>query len=92
MVYKEFTKDPDAKLDYKIDWTDWLEPYSDTISTSTWTVPSGLTKISDTNTSYTTTIWLSSGLEDGVYEVVNHIVTAAGREDDRTLLIRVDPK
>jgi len=82
-----FEKDPQAILDYAIDWTSWLS--SDTISTSTWTVPSGITKVSDSTTTTTTTIWLSGGTADTDYELINHIVTAGGREDDRTITIRV---
>jgi hypothetical protein len=82
-----FEKDPQAVLDYGIDWSDWLG--ADTISASTWTVPSGITKDSDTNTTTTTTIWLSGGTVDTDYELVNHITTAGAREDDRTITIRV---
>jgi len=82
-----FEKDPQAVLDYAIDWSDWLG--SDTISTSAWTVPAGITKDSDSNTTTTTTIWLSGGTADTDYELINHIVTAGGREDDRTITIRV---
>jgi len=85
MPDNEFVKDPDAVLDYQIDWSTWLD--SDTISVSTWTVPAGITKDSDTNTTTTTTIWLSDGTHDENYEIVNHITTAAGREDDRTITI-----
>lgn len=77
------TKDPDAVLDYEIDWSTWLG--SDTISTSAWTVPAGLTKDSDTNTTTTATIWLSGGTAGEVYELTNHIVTAGGREQDQTV-------
>jgi len=82
-----FTKDPDATLDYQIDWSDWLD--SDTISTSTWTVPSGITKDSDTASTTATTIWLSGGTAGESYELVNQIVTAAGRTDDRTITVIV---
>jgi len=34
MALKKFIKDPNAKLDYSIDWSDWLRPYSDTISSA----------------------------------------------------------
>ena len=85
-----FTKDPDAVLDYTIDWSDWLD--SDTISTSTWTVASGITKDSDTNTTTTATIWLSSGTAGTQYTVINHIITAAGREDDRSIYIMVEDR
>ena len=85
-----FTKDPDATLDYQIDWSSWLG--SDTISTSTWTVPSGITKDSDTASTTTTTIWVSGGTAGTSYELVNRIVTAAGRTDDRTIQINVREK
>lgn len=85
-----FVKDPDAVLDYVIDWSAWLD--TDTISTSVWTVPDGITKDSDTETATASTIWLSSGTVDTDYDGVNHIVTAAGREDDRTITIQVREK
>ena len=85
-----FTKDPDAVLDYLVDWSSWLG--SDTIATSTWVVPSGITKDSDTNTTTTATIWLSGGDDEASYEIVNRITTAAGREDDRTITVQVRSK
>ena len=85
-----FTKDPDAVLDYLVDWSSWLG--SDTIATSTWVVPSGITKDSDTNTTTTATIWLSGGDDEANYEIVNRITTAAGREDDRTITVKVRSK
>ena len=80
-----FLKDPDAVLDYKIDWSDWLG--SDTISESSWTVPSGIMKDSDSKTSTSATIWLSGGTDGEEYTVTNHIVTASGREEDRSITI-----
>jgi hypothetical protein len=82
-----FIKDPDAVLDYVFDWSSWLG--TDTISVSAWTADSGLTVDSSTNTTTTATVWLSGGTAGEVYEVVNHITTAAGREDDRTMKIKV---
>lgn len=82
-----FTKDPSAVLDYCIDWSAWLG--SDTISTSTWTVTAGLTKDSDTNTTTTATAWFSGGTVGKKYVATNRIVTAAGRTDDRSILIEV---
>ncbi|UJD21050.1 hypothetical protein PP495_gp26 [Gordonia phage Pickett] len=34
-------------------------------------------------------MWLAAGTSGGKYSVTNHITTAAGREDDRTLAIVV---
>ena len=98
-------KDPDAVLSYGFDWTDgsandggandsgWLQ--GDTISTSTWAV-SGYDALlvidSDSNTTTETSVILSGGTEKKSYDVVNHIVTAAGYEDDRTLCVRIVEK
>lgn len=86
---KTFTKDPDALLDYTLDWsTDgWLG--SDTIASVTWVIPAGITKTTDTNTTTTATAWLSGGTVDTDYTVTCRITTAGGRIDDRSLLIQV---
>jgi hypothetical protein len=86
-------KDPDAVLDYTFDWQGsapgpWLEA-GETITASAWTAPSGITVDSSTFDDTTTTVWLSGGTEWEDYEVVNHVTTSAGREDDRTLTILV---
>jgi hypothetical protein len=86
-----FTKDPEAILDYYIQWSTWLD--GDTISTSEWTVPDGITEDSDAKTSAgLITIWLSGGALDANYQLVNHIVTAAGREEDQTITIAMRAK
>ena len=86
-----FVKDPDATLDYSIDWTNWLE--GDTISTSTWTVPVGLTEPRpDVNDGSVTTVWLAGGTVGEVYSVLNRISTVAGRTDDRTLTFTIEEK
>jgi len=87
---QKWTKDADAVLDYTIDWGstgDWLG--SDTISSSTWTADSGITIDSSTNTTTTTTVWLSGGTAGATYTVTNRIVTVAGRTEDRDLQILI---
>lgn len=86
-------KDPQADLDYAILWTGWLD--GDTIVTSTWTVDAiGVTLHNDSIADgTTTTVWMSGGLVGPVvYGLTNHIVTAAGRADDRTLHFRVEQR
>lgn len=83
-----FTKDPDAELDYYADWTDWLLD-GDAIATSSWTVPTGITSVSESNDDTAAMIKLSGGLLGKDYRVTNHIVTDTGLEDDRTLTICV---
>lgn len=84
-----FQKDPDATLDYKRDWSDWLTPFGDTIQTSTWTVSTGLTKSNESNTATVATVWLSGGTVGASYTVTNHIVTAQGRTDERSFQVNV---
>lgn len=85
-----FTKDPNAVLDYSIDWTRWLA--GDQIAASEWLVPSGLTKMADSKTSTSATVWLSGGTAGQSYIVTNRITTAAGRTEDRSFTIRVEER
>ena len=86
-----FVKDPQSVLDYKVDWSTWLASTSpeDTISTSTWTVESGITKDTDSSTSTTATIWLSGGTAGSTYAVTNKVVTNAGRTKEVTIYVTV---
>lgn len=83
---REMEKDPNAVKDFFIDWSQWLTT-GDSLSVSTWTVPAGITKDSDTISGSKTVIWLSGGTVDQDYELVNHITTAQGREEDATITI-----
>ena len=93
-----FSKDTSAKLDYKFAWialtnasgpSDWLEA-GETIPSHTVTAATGLTVDSSalTNSDTSVTVWLSGGTVNTYYDVVCHIVTSAGREDDRTIRVR----
>lgn len=87
---RNFTKDPDAVLDYEFDWSAWLG--TDTIATHTVTASAWLTVDSTEATTTTVTAWLSGGTDGASYAVTCHIVTAAGREDDRTATITVQER
>ena len=80
-------KDPDDVLDYSIDWTARLA--GDTISSSIWIVPAGITKDSDSNTDSISTIWLSAGTVGQRYNITNRITTVAGRTIDNTVSLIV---
>lgn len=82
-----FIKDPDATLDYQIDWSDWLD--DDTIISSTWIVDTGIVNELDTFTDTATKVWLSGGVSQSRYEATNRITTGDGRIDDRTIRIKV---
>jgi hypothetical protein len=87
-------KDPDSKMDYKINWLNWLTsvdeltgiPVIDTIIASVWVdVHADLTVESDHFTDSTTTVWLTGGVIGETYKVVNRINTTAGRIQDKTV-------
>lgn len=83
----KYTKDPQAVLDYKIDWTEWM-PENDRIVASTFTSSDAELTVDDSLfTDFTATVWLSGGVAGERYTVTNHIVTEDGREDDRSLTI-----
>ena len=87
-----FTKDPDAVLDYSVDWLLWLA--GDQISSSEWILEPVATiqKITDTFTNSRTVVWLGGGDRGVTYLVTNRIVTVGGRTDDRTISVKVEDR
>jgi hypothetical protein len=86
-----YEHDPNAELDYTVDWAPWL-PTGDTIATSIWIVPTGLTQpVGPTNTGTLAVIWLgfnsSVGTVGEIYRVTNRITTVGGRKDDRSFQV-----
>ena len=90
MAFPEYIKDPQAVLDYEIDWSEWLG--SDTITFSSWTQPEGITRVTHSYDTTSTKVWLSGGTVGDRYNVTNEIVTTQGRTDDRTITIIVEQK
>ena len=72
---------------FGFDYTDELG--TDTISTSTWTIPSGLTTGAAGNDTKTTSVFLSSGSLNTNYDCVNKITSALGRIVERTFTLRI---
>ena len=87
-------KDPDAVLDYEWDWAPFLAE-GDPIATSVFTVVEGTCTTGarpDEKTDTTTTVWVSGGEPGEECHITNHIITAAGREDDLTGIIKIKEK
>ena len=86
-----FAQDPDAILDYTRDWSTYLS--GDTIATSEWIVPAGVTLgtggNAPTNNTTSATAWLSGGTSGEVHIITNRITTAGGRTDDRSFLLTI---
>ena len=85
-----FIKDPDAILDYKVDWSEWLDT-DETISTQTTLASTGITVessgIFDSSTSVVA--WLSGGTANSRYRITSRITTSAGRTDDRSYMVSI---
>jgi hypothetical protein len=82
------TKDPNARLDFAVDWSAWL-PSGDSITSSLWLAPEDLATDTPSINGATTIVWISGGVAGRTYQVTNRVTTAAGRVDDRTLRITI---
>lgn len=82
-----YDKDPQAVLDYTLDWSAWLQT-GETITSSSWFAPVGLTKDAESHTDDSATVWLSGGTASQDYLVTCEVTTSEGRTDQRSILIR----
>lgn len=81
-------KDPQDIAAYAVDWSERLG--EDTISTSTFSVVSGNVSIaSQDKTDTLARCALSGGTLNETCEILNHIVTAGGKEYDQTVSLRI---
>lgn len=90
---KPYIKDPNAVLDYIVNWATFLG--ADTIASDSWEGtggPGGITSVLETNSTTASTIWLSGGTLGQKYALTNRIVTAGGRTEDRTIYVKVKEK
>lgn len=73
-------KDANDTRTYSIDWTAWLAGLAgtDTLSTSTWVVPSPLTLVSQSNTTTKTNVRVSGGTTSTVYTIYDTVTSANG--------------
>lgn len=88
-----FVKDPDEVLDYTLDWSVYL-PDGDTVQTASWTIPAGISESTEDGHEHSvngkfTTVWLAGGTEPEDYLITCRIVSAQGRQVERTFEIAV---
>ena len=89
-------KDPQATVDYAVDWqADYLDE-TDNLADSRWAVepdePGGATIVGDRFTLSETQVTVGGGIAGRIYRLVNKVRTASGREDARSIVIRVEAR
>lgn len=88
-MIKLFYKDPDAVLDYAMDWSTWLAS-GENISTYVVTADSSLITISTHSiSSAVVTAWLSGGHVGQTYTVAVKVVTSGSRTDERSFKVKI---
>lgn len=88
-------KEPSATLDYSVDWgTDYLA--GDALADSGWSVepdePGGLAVVSSGFDLLVSVVTVEGGMPGRIYRVTNHVTTAAGFEDARSIMLRVEKR
>jgi len=88
-------KDPDAVLDYSVDWgAEYL--LGDLLAESQWTVepaePGGVTVVGTDFDAVTAIVKAGGGVPGRLYRVTNHVQLASGRVDNRSIVVRVEKR
>ena len=90
-----FVKDPGAVVDYAVAWDAGYLSGED-ITESDWTVapadPGGITVAVSRIEPGKTVATLSGGQSGRVYRVSNRVLLSDGRNDERTLVVRVEDR
>ena len=88
-------KDPLAALDYSVDWgEEYLS--GDVLTESRWTVSpaeaGGVSILSSRFDLLASTVQVNGGRPGRIYRLTNHVATAEGREDSRSIMLRVEKR
>jgi hypothetical protein len=89
-------KDPEAVLDYRIDWGAEYLAAGELLAASEWSVkPDEADGVSVTGSDFdatTSTVKAGGGIAGHLYTLVNRVTSGAGRIDERSILIRVEDR
>ena len=88
-------KDPSATLDYSVDWgAEYLA--GDALTSSSWEVvpaePGGLEILSSRSDLLVAAAQVRGGIAGHIYRLTNHVATADGRDDSRSIMLRVEKR
>lgn len=88
-------KDPNAVLDYAIDWgAEYLG--GDLLAQSEWSVipdeSDGVAVVGSDFDARLSTVKAAGGQPGKIYKLVNHVTLESGRTDDRSIVLRVEKR
>lgn len=85
MALPKYTKDPNARLDYGEDWTDWLTGAEVVVDHTVEVTGAAVVEASSiVDAGRQVVAWISGGDVGETCVVTMHIVTDQEREDDRS--------
>ena len=90
-----FVKDPDSRIDYRVDWgAAYLG--ANLIVASSWDVapgvPDGLAVVADGHDGRSATVTISGGEAGAIYALTNRVTLSNGEIDERSVSVRVEPR
>ena len=88
-------KDPEAALDYAVDWgAEYLS--GDALQASSWSVspeePGGAIIAGSQFDLRHATVQVAGGEAGKIYRLTNQVTTVSGREDSRSIMLRVEKR
>ncbi len=95
MILAKYEKQPAEVKDYDIDYSEWLGPPTDTVSSlvtvvtcATEVVPALVVQTFETAAT-TVKLWIAGGTDGARYKVTVRMTTAGGRIDESELIFTV---
>jgi hypothetical protein len=89
-------KDPDAVLDYAIDWGAEYLSRDDVLAESSWSIApdesDGVVVVSSDFQDRMATVQAGGGVPGRLYRLANRVVTQSGRIDERSITLRVEKR
>ena len=89
-------KDPEAVLDYAIDWGAQYLDQGDLLADSSWSVepdePDGVAVVGSLFGDSISTVQAAGGVPGRLYRLANRVVTQSGRTDERSITLRVEKR
>lgn len=89
-------KDPDAVLDYAIDWGAEYLTADDLLTESSWSVTpdesDGVVVVGSSFEDRMSTVQAGGGVPGRLYRLANNVVTQSGRIDERSIMLRVEKR